>query len=184
MKRLEKKPYSHTRFDERLPTSTATPECRTLFYNRTSTSPMVLIRSFLISASLQGKKISSTIVSIVLVAFVLYLLSGCTTRREPMVQFSDRPYNLLTPQNMAHQLPIVFRRIREREPSTKWYVVSESQESVYVQCSWRRNTFVVEILLKESGYNVRYVSSQNLNADAGGDGQIYYGYNKLLNYFM
>ncbi len=123
--------------------------------------------------------------AVVVLFFICCLLSGCATRRVPMANFPDLPYNLLTPQNMAQQLPVVFRRVREREPSTSWSVVSQSSEAVGVQCNWRQKMFVVEIVLKESGYNVRYVSSKNLQADSGsGDGKIYYAYNKLLSYLM
>ena len=119
----------------------------------------------------------------VLVGIAVLCMAGCLfSRVEPIEQFPDAKYSLFTKTTLANYMEEAFRRVREREPSTEWSVVSVSEDAVRVQCSWRMNSFEVDVVLKDDSYNVRYVSSSNLSATD--DGRIYYGYNKLVKYLM
>ena len=121
--------------------------------------------------------------NIVLGIVLVLCVAGCASRTEPTRYYRDSQYKILSKSNMGNYLNEAFRRIREREPSTQWSVVDEKESSIRIRCEWRNNAFDINLLLKDEGYNVEYVSSRNLNANADGS-VMYYAYNKLVGYFL
>ena len=119
----------------------------------------------------------------ILTAMLSLTLVGCATRTEPTKHYKDTPYKILTKMNMANYLGEAFRRVREREPALKWSVVDETPESFRIHCAWRKNSFDIALVLKEKGYNVEYITSENLKANEDGS-EMYYAYNKFVGYFM
>lgn len=120
----------------------------------------------------------------VLIALLAIItLFGCASRVEPTKYYRDFKYVRLSKSSMLDYMGETFRRVREREPSTKWEVVGANSDAIRVRCSWRSNAFEIDVVLMRDAYNIRYVSSQNLNAND--DGSImYYAYNKLVGYFL
>ena len=119
----------------------------------------------------------------ILFALLSFVLVGCATRTEPTTHYRDMPYRRLTKLNISNYLNEVFRRVREREPSLKWSVVGRTSESFRIRCAWRRNSFDIALVLKEKGYNVAYITSENLGANEDGS-RMYYAYNKFVGYFL
>ncbi len=119
----------------------------------------------------------------VLFALFLFAFVGCASRTEPTTYYRDMPYRRLTKLNIVNYLNEVFRRVREREPSLKWSVVNKTPDFLRIRCSWRRNSFDIALVLKEKGYNVTYITSENLCANEDGS-RMYYAYNKFVGYFL
>lgn len=111
------------------------------------------------------------------------LFGGCASRVVPTDHYEDKKYVVVQKANVGQYLDEVFRRIREREPSTHWSVVESKPDAIRIRCAWRKNSFDINLVLKEKTYNVEYVCSQNLHANADGS-RMYYAYNKLVKYFM
>ena len=126
-----------------------------------------------------GMKMKNVILPVIFLASIF----GCASRTEPTRRYRDAPYKILTKANMSSYMDEAFRRVREREPSTRWAVVDETSGSIRVRCAWRSNSFDIALLLKDSGYNVEYITSKNLNANEDGS-VMYYAYNKLVGYFL
>ena len=119
---------------------------------------------------------------VLMIGALLAMCAGCATRTEPMMRVRDFKYGIVTRQNALEYMDEAFRRVREREPSTRWKVVDATESSIRVNCAWRKNAFDVDVVLGDRTYTITYVSSKNLNVSDDGS-RIYPAYNKLVRYF-
>lgn len=108
---------------------------------------------------------------------------GCASRSVMMLPDQSCDYRILNKRNMANYLPEAFRRVMEREPSTRWSISADNGSSIDVTCAWRSYSFVVSVVMDDSQFSLKYVCSQNLNYRWNrGVETIHPTYNKLVKY--